>query len=102
MDVPMSTIMPTAADAQELNTNAAASGDDVRHANLCQGRQAGLKPTGNSSKLDLRRGAPVQLPDGTKGKIAHVMENMQTVRVQTNDGRNLTVRLTALKSIRSS
>jgi preprotein translocase subunit YajC len=44
----------------------------------------------------MTKGSPVQLPDGTQGKVAHVIENMKTVRVRTDDGRNLTVRQSAL------
>jgi hypothetical protein len=101
MDVPMSTIMPTAANAQELNTAPRPPGTMYETKTFAKGVKPVLKPAANSSKLDLRRGAPVQLPDGTKGKIAHVIENMQTVRVRTNDGRNLTVRQTALKPVDS-
>ena len=47
-------------------------------------------------KAPLQKGSPVQLPDGTRGKVAHVIQGMGTVRVRTDDGRNLTVRAKAL------
>ncbi|HUD21827.1 MAG TPA: hypothetical protein VMQ60_03200 [Acidobacteriaceae bacterium] len=46
---------------------------------------------------ELTKGSPVTLPDGTKGKVMHMVQNMGTVRVRTDDGRNLTVRQSALK-----
>jgi hypothetical protein len=52
-----------------------------------------LKP---ATKPDLQRGQPVTLPDGTGGKIAHVIDG-KSVRVRTEDGRNITVRQNSLK-----
>jgi hypothetical protein len=43
------------------------------------------------------KGQPVQLADGSKGKIAHMVGNMRTVRVRMEDGRNVTVSQNALK-----
>lgn len=47
----------------------------------------------------LAKGVPVTLPDGSKGKVAHVIQGMGTVRVRTEDGRNLTVRARALQVV---
>jgi hypothetical protein len=45
----------------------------------------------------LAKGQPVTLADGSRGRVAHLVENMNTVRVRTDDGRNLTVRQSTLK-----
>lgn len=44
----------------------------------------------------LQKGAPVTLPDGSKGKVMHMVQNMTTVRVQLDDGRKVHVRAKAL------
>ena len=38
------------------------------------------------------KGQQVRLPDGSTGKIAHMVANMKTARVKTDDGKNITVR----------
>jgi hypothetical protein len=45
----------------------------------------------------LAKGQQVTLADGSKGRVAHLIDNMKTVRVRTDDGRNLTVRQSSLK-----
>lgn len=45
----------------------------------------------------LAKGQPVMLADGSKGKVAHLIANMRTVRVRTEDGRNVTVSQKSLK-----
>ena len=52
-----------------------------------------LKPAG------LSKGDPVELEDGTRGKVAHMVANMNTARVRTEDGRNITVRRNTLKQV---
>jgi len=45
------------------------------------------------------KGDSVQLPDGSTGRIAHMIANMKTARVRTNDGKNITVRHDSLKPV---
>lgn len=54
-----------------------------------------LKPAGS----DLVKGQPVELADGSRGKVAHMVQNMNTARVRTDDGRNVTVRRNTLKQV---
>lgn len=54
------------------------------------------KPKPDTKAPALQKGSPVTLPDGSKGKVMHMVANMGTVRVRTDDGRNLTVRAKAL------
>jgi hypothetical protein len=56
------------------------------------------KPLGakSSDRSAMQKGSPVTLPDGSRGKVMHIVENMKTARVRTDDGKNLTVRLSAL------
>jgi hypothetical protein len=53
-----------------------------------------LKPATNP---DLEKGRPVELADGSRAKVAHVIQNMRSVRVRTEDGRNVTVGRGTLK-----
>ncbi len=58
---------------------------------------AGTKQVLKQATPQLVKGQPVQLADGSKGKIAHLVGNMRTVRVRTEDGRNVTVSQSSLK-----
>jgi hypothetical protein len=57
----------------------------------------GAKPVLKPATLLFAKGQAVQLTDGSKGKIAHLVGNMRTARVRMEDGRNVTVRQNALK-----
>jgi hypothetical protein len=46
---------------------------------------------------NLEKGQPVQLADGSRGKVAHLVQNMNSVRVRTEDGRNVMVARKTLK-----
>jgi hypothetical protein len=85
MNTDMSNIEPTPANAQQINTTPRPPGTMYSTRTFAKGEEP------------LMKGAPVQLPDGTQGRVAHVIANMRSVRVRTDDGRNLTVRLGALK-----
>jgi preprotein translocase subunit YajC len=61
-------------------------------------RPSGKEQSAQSTKPSFEEGQRVVLPDGTKGRIAHVVRAMKTARVRTDDGRNLTVRHSALKA----
>jgi hypothetical protein len=55
------------------------------------------KPVVKQATPQFVKGQPVLLADGSKGKIAHMVGNMRTVRVRTEAGRNITVSQNALK-----
>lgn len=52
----------------------------------------------NPTEPPFEKGQRVVLPDGTKGRIAYLIHAMKTARVRTDDGRNLTVRHSALRA----
>jgi hypothetical protein len=63
---------------------------------------AGMVPhhphAANPTEPPFEKGQRVVLPDGTKGRIAYLIHAMKTARVRTDDGRNLTVRHSALRA----
>ncbi len=93
MDTPLSAMMPTPANAQEINTTPRPPGT------MFETQTFAMPESGEPA---MEKGTRVKLPDGSKGKVAHVIQGMGTVRVRTDDGRNLTVRAKAVTIARQS
>lgn len=90
-DYPLSTMMGTDPDQPGINTTARPP----------QGQMYSTQTfaKGDPAPGGMQKGTPVTLPDGTKGKVMHVIQGMGTLRVRTEDGRNLTVRAKAVKVV---
>jgi hypothetical protein len=102
MEAPMSTMLPTPANAQELNTaprppTAMYETKTFKPLKPANSRSFETEQENHSDEPTFEKGQRVVLPDGTKGRIAHMVHAMKTARVRTDDGRNLTLRLGALK-----
>lgn len=101
-DVPLSTIKPTDPDAQGLETSPRPPQGQMYSTKVFAKGESDAKPltpSKNGDKSAMQKGSPVTLPDGTTGKIMHVLENMRTARVRTDEGKKVHVRLSALKVI---
>jgi hypothetical protein len=55
-----------------------------------------LKPAG-AQPSELKKGAPVTLPDGSKATVAHLIDN-KSVRIRTEDGRNIVTKISSVKA----
>jgi hypothetical protein len=96
------TIPPTPADAQEIDTTPRSPATTYETKTFASGAKPVIKPAGMGDKGGdrpaLKKGDAVRLADGSNGRVAHLVTNMRTVRVRTDDGKNVTVRLDSLKS----
>jgi preprotein translocase subunit YajC len=59
------------------------------------GKPKADETSSKTQATQMTKGSPVRLPDGSSGRVAHVVDT-RTVRVRTDDGKNVTARIAAL------